>query len=101
LKSAIDKVNKDSGETGIIVAKLKSKRWDTTKSVEFVLEEEKRVKKEIADIIGKWTIMKLDEHDKMSKEDLAIKVTAAATAAKELLETSKKFIKEVLGEFRA
>ena len=101
MKSAIDKVNKDSAETGIIVAKLKSKRWDTTKSVEFVLEEEKRVKKEIADIIGKWTIMKLDEHDKMSKEDLAIKVTAAATAAKELLETSKKFIKEVLGEFRA
>ena len=41
LKSAIDKVNKDSGETGIIVAKLKSKRWDTTKSIEFVLEQAK------------------------------------------------------------
>ena len=101
MKSAIDKVNKDSGETGIIVAKLKSKRWDTTKSIEFVLEQEKIVKKQISDIIAKWTVMKLDEHDKMSKEELTIKMTAAATAAKELLETSKKFIKEVLGEFRS
>ena len=94
-------MNKDSGETGIIVAKLKSKRWDTTKSIEFVLEQEKIVKKQISDIIAKWTVMKLDEHDKMSKEELSIKMTMAATVAKELLETSKKFIKEVLGEFRA
>ena len=101
MKSAIDKVNKDSGETGIIVAKLKSKRWDTTKSIEFVLEQEKIVKKQIADIIAKWTVMKLDEHDKMSKEELVMKTTMAASVAKELLEAFKKFGKEVLGEFRS
>ena len=101
MKSAIDKVNKDSGETGIIVAKLKSKRWDTTKSIEFVLEQEKIVKKQISDIMDKWTAMKLDAHDTMSKEELTIKTTMAATVAKELLDSSKKFIKEVLGEFRS
>ena len=59
------------------------------------------MKKQISDIMDKWTVMKLDEHDKMSKEELGINVKMAATVAKELLETSKKFIKEVLGEFRS
>ena len=101
MKSAIDKVNKDSGETGIIVAKLKSKRWDTSKSVEFVLDQEKIVKHQISDIMDKWTAMKLDAHDTMSKEELTIKTTMAASVAKELLEAFKKFGKEVLGEFRS
>ena len=101
MKSAIDKVNKDSAETGIIVAKLKSKKWDTSKSIEFVMEQEKIVKKQMSDIMDKWTAMKLDAHDTMSKEEMTIKTTMAATVAKELLEASKKFIKEVLGEFRS
>ena len=101
MKSAVDRVNKDLGETGIIVAKLKSKRWDTTKSVEFVLDQEKLLKQHKEDITDKWTAMKLDAHDTMSKEELTIKTTMAATVAKELLDSSKKFIKEVLGEFRS
>ena len=94
-------MNKDSGETGIIVAKLKSKKWDTSKSIEFVMEQDKIVKKQMSDIMDKWTAMKLDAHDTMSKEEMTIKTTMAATVTKELLEASKKFIKEVLGEFRS
>ena len=94
-------MNKDSGETGIIVAKLKSKKWDTSKSIEFVLEQEKIVKKQMSDIMDKWTAMKLDAHDTMSKEEMTIKTTMAATVTKELLEAFKKFGKEVLGEFRS